>query len=153
MFRQESGGNFVWIKTGGSVPVERLLSGLQYLPVIVHIPWANHIHSFIIHAKHRSRSGTQVCHSPCFRLETSVMECNFSTQRSVMLTQRQRWLVWRDGERREYGRKNKLNKMFTQTWNKITENRCLLSSLMCTKQRWIFGFNNNFYLQFKYFSG
>lgn len=149
MFRQESGGNFVWVKTGGSVPVERLLSGLQYLPVIVHIPWTNHVHSFFIRAKQRSRSSTQVCHSPCFRLETSAMECNFSTQRLVMLMQHQRWPVWGDGERREYGRKNKLNKMFAQPWNKITKNRCLLSPLTCTKQWWIFVFNNNSYFRFK----
>lgn len=37
--------------------MERLLSGLQYLPVIVHIPCTNHVHSFIICTKQRSRSG------------------------------------------------------------------------------------------------
>ena len=77
MFRQGSGGNFLWVKTGGSLPVERLSSGLQYLPVIVHILWTNHIHSFIIHTKQGSGSGIQVCHSLCCRLETSTVECNF----------------------------------------------------------------------------
>lgn len=42
-----------------------------------------------------------------------------------------------------------MNKMFTQTWNKITKNRCLLSSLTLKKKLFKI---NNYYKIFKYFS-